>query len=177
MTIHSLYLIAGFSIDWKTLYKHCLSNSQEFQNIIKKDYLSHVEDFTFDEFFLFVEGLDPQAKFSEESSKLEAMRDVMLDSCSELGDMKYPINKDKNADLSMFKVTHDIDENGSFVVGILLATIQLGKQSVNSSSKLLCSLFMISNRLSDAFNKMVSLGFSLDKIDAHIVQDNCVCCS
>ena len=198
MTIGEYFVVAGVLMpDWK-VYQHMFETSVEFREQIRTNYVEmnpyHLPyHFTWEEFEAFVPRLEAVAlrrrakrkanNDDDVDDKEDKMWGTYRDSEIELDDQKWVAARASNVEpearleLDIFHVTHDVDEDTPYVVGLRVFGWgePLNVPRAEQATPMLGAAWEVITQIQTAERAVEACGFM--NVRLYQVQDDCGCCS
>jgi len=144
------------------VYQHLLENNEEFQETIRGGYLNN-NSFTWNDYLEFVANI---SHFIENSDQMTDTEDEMWGCYNDTEDEVQSYNwiLSSGHELSIKRITHDVDESRPCVIGTVVFT--------NDTSE---TPHIPLSKITEAAHTLQSEDWN--DIELYIVQDDCACCS
>ena len=165
MTVHSITMVIGAIISRAELYKYLLESNSEFADDIRQQSISNGNDFTWEEFTTFVCERGCVISLGEYIEKDKSMLAFIDDTYDSMSTYTY-------LDMYLFRVTHDVCENKSVVVGMPIS-YQVIRDGNTQQEILTLDVDKILSYITRAKDTLTMAG--LTDIKIHHIQDQCSC--
>jgi hypothetical protein len=175
MTVSFIHQVVGARFDKFELYKFAYDNISSFRQDIESTLIS--KGIELYEYMMRMDQMEMNEKngideFVDDNDDDE-IRQLIWDNLYSLSDMKY-------LNVQFFKLTHDLDSDEDFIVGV-----EIHKQDVygmsNEDEFMNLSTDDLLVRVKDAKHKVVGdllvMGYYDKTTRVYIIQDECKCCS